>query len=112
MAKSEAELKEIVERYLNLISQEITIEKVILFGSYALGKAGEYSDIDLAVVSKDFEGKRRIDNMKFLFSKARHVDTSLEPLAFTPGELENPDKRTFPAQILKTGKVVYENKKS
>ena len=111
MAKSESELKEIIEKYLQLISQEITIERVILFGSYAVGKAGEYSDIDLAVVSEDFEGKRRIDNMKFLFSKAHRVDTSLEPLAFTPKQLESPDKRTFAAKILKTGKVVYQNRK-
>jgi predicted nucleotidyltransferase len=111
MAKSQAELKEIIEEYLRLISQDISLEKVILFGSYALGKAGEFSDIDLAIVSEDFEGKRRIDNMKFLFSRAHRVDPSLEPLAFTPKQLENPDKRTFPAKILKTGKVVYENRK-
>lgn len=32
----------------------ITIDKAILFGSFAEGKGGEYSDIDIAMFSKKF----------------------------------------------------------
>ncbi len=48
---------EVVERFLKLIkSDNITIERIILFGSYAKGNAGEWSDMDIAIVSPDFSG--------------------------------------------------------
>lgn len=38
--------------------KEVTIvEKIILFGSYAVGKANENSDIDLLVIEKAFDSK-------------------------------------------------------
>ena len=37
-----------------LKKNKIKVAKVILFGSRASGRAHEYSDIDLAVVSPDF----------------------------------------------------------
>jgi len=47
-----------------LKAENITVEKMILFGSYATGHARPDSDIDRVVVSDDFEGKdywQRID---------------------------------------------------
>jgi predicted nucleotidyltransferase len=35
----------------------ISIEKIVVFGSYAKGKEKEYSDIDIIIVSKDFREK-------------------------------------------------------
>ncbi len=54
------EIEQIILKFLNaIISKGIHIEKVILYGSYASGKAHEDSDIDLAVVSSDF-GKAQL----------------------------------------------------
>jgi predicted nucleotidyltransferase len=41
------------------------IEKAILFGLYARGEAKEDSDIDLILVSKEFEGKSPLQGEKF-----------------------------------------------
>lgn len=43
-----------IQGFLNDISKNIHIRKVILFGSYANGFPKKYSDIDLAIVSDDF----------------------------------------------------------
>jgi len=40
---------EVISEYLSIISSEIAIEKVFLFGSYAKGTYHKDSDIDIAV---------------------------------------------------------------
>ena len=63
---------EILERFLKMVkAANIRIERAILFGSYAKGTAGQWSDIDVALVSSDFSGSRFYD------SKFRPPDISL-----------------------------------
>ena len=45
--QSEDRLDEIIAGFVARLSREISVEEVILFGSYAHGKAKEHSDIDL-----------------------------------------------------------------
>lgn len=40
-----------------LLAQGLTLEKIILFGSRTRGDEQEESDIDLLIISADFEGK-------------------------------------------------------
>lgn len=47
------ELNKVVNNYLNALNGKITIQKVILFGSYAKGLAHDYSDIDLLIISDE-----------------------------------------------------------
>jgi predicted nucleotidyltransferase len=42
----------------------IRIERAIVFGSHVTGRADEFSDIDVALVSKDFVGSRFDNNMQ------------------------------------------------
>ena len=79
-------------------------QKVILFGSYARGNPKSYSDIDLAVFSKNFKDEDEIRNMQYLFQKTMAVDTSIEPHPFHPRDLRSPIKGTVVYEILKTGK--------
>lgn len=51
MLKTDAELKEITNSFMEAVRKEIPVQEVILFGSYAKGNPREYSDIDLAVIS-------------------------------------------------------------
>lgn len=53
--------KEIIddlERFLSRINCIINVDNVFLFGSRAKGRERSDSDIDLVVISKDFEGKK------------------------------------------------------
>ncbi len=59
MALVPDEIVEILKKFLNMVTTSgLHIERAIIFGSYAKGKAGKWSDIDVALVSKDFTGVR------------------------------------------------------
>lgn len=45
------------ESCLLAIKSRIPVEKMILFGSYATGKASEDSDVDLCVITEDAKGQ-------------------------------------------------------
>jgi len=69
----------------------IRIEFAYLFGSYAKNNFHRQSDIDLAIVSKDFEGIRFLDREKIAKCVIEN-DISIDPITFRPEDftLENP----------------------
>ncbi len=78
--------------------------KYILFGSWAKGKQGEYSDIDVCVVSKKFSGNTFKDNQK-LRLVALDINELIEPVTMRPEDLE--DKYdSLASEIRKYGVVV------
>jgi predicted nucleotidyltransferase len=96
----------VVKKFVSLAATELRIRDVYLFGSCALGTPHEYSDIDVAIVSDDFEGDR-FDDMKRLhkFMIQTSVDLAPHPFKtedFTPA---NP----FVEEILRTGKRIEWN---
>ncbi len=44
-----------------LTANKIIVDKIILYGSYAAGKPREHSDIDIAVISPSFKGKKILE---------------------------------------------------
>jgi len=60
--KKQGILNEIEDYIKVLIKNKINPEKIILYGSYAKGKAHQYSDIDIAVISDQF-GKDEIEEL-------------------------------------------------
>lgn len=95
----------IVAEFAGVISKEMVVSKIILFGSYSTGRQHDYSDIDVAVVSPDFTGDRIEDQLR-LMKYRRTVDLRIEPMPFTPGEFvpTNP----FVRNIIETGVVVMD----
>ena len=55
MDKIPESVQKIINQYIQKISREIKIEKVILFGSFAKGTTHQYSNVDLAVFSDNFK---------------------------------------------------------
>ncbi len=73
----------VIKQFVNALKQEgITIDRVILYGSYARGHARPDSDIDVAVISKDF-GRDRVEEGMILFRIAGKIDPRLEPVPFS-----------------------------
>ena len=73
-------LIKIIKRFASaLIKEGITVDKIILYGSHARGRARPDSDIDVAVVSRDF-GKDRTEEGMLLFRIAGEIDVRLEPV--------------------------------
>ena len=77
----------------------IPLESAWLFGSYAKGRAGDYSDIDVALVSNKFRGIRFQDRSLLTSLLIRYVD--LEPHPFNPDDFT--DSQPFAREIRKTG---------
>jgi len=70
----------IIKRFVKKLREEgISIDRVILYGSYAAGLGRSDSDIDVAIISKEF-GKDRVEEGIKLFRIAGKVDARLEPI--------------------------------
>lgn len=91
-------------------------EKIILFGSWARGKAKKNSDIDLLIIKKTKETKsKRMDRVFDLIYNKKDFgrglfDIPIEPHIYTPAEIK---KRLFLGdfflkEILEEGKIIYE----
>ncbi len=63
-----------------LVKAGVAIDKMILYGSYAKGTQRQESDIDVAVVSRNF-GRDKVEEGMLLFRIAGDVDTRIEPVA-------------------------------
>jgi len=84
------------------IASELELERVIVFGSYARGEQGEYSDVDLVI---DSGGKLRGGH---LFGAIYKID-KLIPLRtdiFEISEVKKPSQ-TYTA-IINEGVTIYE----
>lgn len=89
MVKVPTEIMSKLKKFaLKLEQDNISIEQMYLFGSYAAGTAQKYSDIDVAVVSKDFSGIKYNDYDRFA-NAVIYTDVSIEPIAFTPENTKN-----------------------
>lgn len=64
-------------------------EKVLLFGSYASGKAGDYSDVDVLVVSKKFASVPSEDRLDILYELTSDLYPDFHVFGLTPEEFEN-----------------------
>jgi predicted nucleotidyltransferase len=76
----------IAERYASAVNTKYNYIKIILFGSYAKGNFNEDSDIDIAVVFKDYSNS--IDMQLELMRLRRKIDSRIEPHPFRESEFE------------------------
>ena len=63
-----------------LAGQGFAVRFGIVFGSWATGKADEWSDIDLLVVSPRFDGRPDRRDVDFLWRMAARTDSRIEPV--------------------------------
>ena len=96
-----------IERYAERIAREFRPERIILFGSHALGAAREDSDVDLLVVMPH-EGKSW-DQAAEIRSRLR-PDFPLDLLVRSPEKLDERLELGDPLfiEIATTGRVLHE----
>ena len=75
-----SEIINIVGRYATVVSENYDGAEVILFGSYAKGTHHRESDIDVAIVLKDFDNQ--MDIQLELMRIRRAIDSRIEPHPF------------------------------
>lgn len=104
MYKTRPQIKEIVEEYkqaLNVLG--INVERVILYGSYAKGNQREDSDIDLAVVSADFQTMNLRERLEVLGIAAARIMQPIEARGYAPEEMGMVLQPSFLKEILEAG---------
>jgi uncharacterized protein len=83
-------------------------DKIILFGSYAIGNSNDDSDLDLFII-KDSDlprPQRTAQVRKMLYGSMIPMDL----IVYTPEEIEESkgNKFSFVFKVLNTGKTLYE----
>jgi predicted nucleotidyltransferase len=104
------EVKDIIARYVAALQKHVRVHKVILFGSYAHDKPRRESDIDLAVISPDFD-KDPIEDMYLLSQLREEASWDIEALSYSVEQYENYEKGSFLHEIIRAGVVVYDGKR-
>ena len=88
MVKTKAELESIAQHYMaRLAEHHISVEKVIVIGSYGRGTPADDSDIDLIFVSRDFDGHNLLQRQRILAS-CRPGLARTDVLGYSPSMLE------------------------
>ena len=104
MDSQKLKIKRIINDYkLALKSLGITVQKTILFGSFARGNARKDSDIDLIIVSEDFKKMNLRQRLEVLGIAAVRIMQPIEAKGYTFKEINSPAKSIFLSHILKIG---------
>ncbi len=101
------ELNNIIDEFLCDVAENFNINKAVLFGSYAKGKATELSDIDILIVSSDLprQSTKGMNGYRIL-SKLKNIYPSIEVIGSHPDSLNNEITKAFFDEILKDGRIL------
>ena len=95
----------IISRFREALTKHgLSVDNIILYGSYFNGRYHEGSDIDLVVISKDFQGKGLLERIDMMLDALCEVFKPIEATAMTPEEYENGDSMI--ALFAREGEVV------
>ena len=90
----------IINEYIKEIKKHYNITSIILFGSYAKGTENEDSDIDIAVISDDFEDI--YDSMAVLMGMTWDIDARIEPHPIKKKDFDE-ESDYFIKEVIDTG---------
>lgn len=110
MVYQQADLDRFMGQFIERAQKSISVQKIVLFGSYAYGEPHDGSDIDLLVVSKDFKGMDQVERVRLLMGIARQLDAmvDIEVLGFTPQEFASISPLSTLSIAKTKGRVIYE----
>ncbi len=91
MAHVDPHAIEKAKEFLRQLSDEgIHVESAYLFGSYASGMPDEWSDIDVAIISRDISEDRMEERIRLTRLSSR-IDSRIEPAPFSPATFIDED---------------------
>lgn len=93
------DIVESVNKFIEEIKKKYNVTAIILFGSYAKGTENEDSDIDIAVISEDFDDI--YDCMAVLMGMTWDIDARIEPHPIKVKDFE--EGNPFVKEIIDTG---------
>ena len=83
------EIKSECSKFAQEVQRYVGFSQIILYGSYAKGTAHPWSDIDLAIISKNFHRMSTLKRKNLLLKACLEANTPrIQSIGFTPYELE------------------------
>lgn len=102
------EIKKIVKVLVEMMkADKIVVDKIILYGSYAAGRPHNHSDIDLAVISPSFKGKKILDIQEELAKALSKYLSIIEPIGYSTDDFQTAEPETLLGEIKRSGKILY-----
>lgn len=86
--------------------KNLKAEKVILFGSFAMGKANSFSDVDVMVISKTFAKIPSEKRLDVLYPLTKGLIPDFHPFGLTPREFTRSGQATIISEIKSIGKEI------
>lgn len=99
----------VIRQLSHALEKRYAPERIVLFGSFAMGNPHAESDIDLLIVKKTSQSfHKRLATVRRIVSPLRG-GVPFDPIVVTPEELDSRLKMgdQFFAGILQSGKVLY-----
>ncbi len=94
----------LVKEYAKIVTQNLIVNKIVLYGSYARGDYRKSSDIDVAViVPKASISKNILKDMAKLCELSAKISYDIEPVLL----IDEEDRSGFLDDILSYGEVIY-----
>lgn len=79
-----------IRRFRQCLEQRgIHAQRIVLFGSHATGTAHTHSDIDVVVISPDFQGLDLWERIQLLSPAVCQSNVRIEAVGLTPDEWES-----------------------
>jgi hypothetical protein len=95
-----------VKRYIAKVKKEVPVKQVILFGSFATGKAKKDSDVDLVILSERFAKMDEDQRLRILYRNSVGFPYNLHAYGFTTKEFNSASPLTTLSEIKETGIVI------
>lgn len=97
---------EAIDRFRTILeSKNITVNKIILYGSFAREDYRDDSDIDVIVISDDFVSFNYWERIDLLSEAIYEIFEPIEAVSFTSKEWES--SHSFLVDYARDGEVVY-----
>ena len=96
-------IKPAVKQYLNKLKRKLPFEEVILFGSFAEGKAREDSDVDLIILSDKFSQMTDDERLRVLYRQSVGFPYNLHVYGLTAKEFQSASPLTTLGEIKDKG---------
>lgn len=97
-----------IRRYLQELShQGLKVDFAVVYGSQATGGFHALSDIDVLVVSPEFDEKRSREDINLLWRVAARTDSRIEPVAVGVQQYEEDDTSAIVEVARREGQKVY-----
>ena len=98
----EKEIRDITEKFAKKVKEKYDCVEIILFGSHAKGSDHIDSDIDIAVILKDYDNLMNIQLE--LMRLRRKIDSRIEPHPIKESDFN--ENNSLVSEIKKYGKVI------